>query len=99
MKGTADLVQGWLTKAASDLVAMRASGQAGALDAACFHAQQAAGKYLKAYLADHDREIIHTHNLFKLLTACAEIDPAFDQLTDAACFLGGLVLSSRVIVR
>lgn len=46
MKGKPDFVQGWLKKAVNDLVAMRASAKAGALDAACFHAQQAAEKYL-----------------------------------------------------
>jgi len=84
MKSKADLVQGWLRKAESDLVAMRASAQAGALDAACFHAQQAVEKYLKAYLVERDREIIHRHNLFRLLAACSEIDPTFSQLMDVA---------------
>ena len=50
MKERADLVRGWLRKAASDAVAMDASLNAGALDAACFHAQQTAEKYLKAFL-------------------------------------------------
>jgi HEPN domain-containing protein len=95
MKGKADLVQGWLKKAASDLVAMRASAQAGALDVACFHAQQAAEKYLKAYLADRDREIVYTHNLFKLLAVCAELDPTFSQLMDAAGLLTPFAVEAR----
>jgi len=95
MKGKADLVRGWLKKAASDLVAMRASAQAGALDAACFHAQQAAEKYLKAYLADRDREIVYTHNLFKLLAVCAELDPTFNQLMDAAGLLTPFAIEAR----
>jgi|ERR1700675_480674 HEPN domain-containing protein len=86
MKGKPDLVQGWLKKAASDLVAMRASAQAGAPDAACFHAQQAAEKYLKAYLTDRDREVIHTH---------VEIDPAFSQLADAATLLTPFAVEAR----
>jgi len=44
MKEKADLTAGWLRKAASDIVSMEASRAAGALDAACFHAQQAAPK-------------------------------------------------------
>jgi HEPN domain-containing protein len=47
MKEKPDLVRGWVRKAESDLIAMRASAEAGASDAACFHAQQAAEKYLK----------------------------------------------------
>ena len=48
MKDRADLVAGLIRKAESDLLAMNASRDAGALDAACFHAQQAAEKALKA---------------------------------------------------
>ena len=65
---------------------MRASAQAGAPDAACFHAQQAAEKYLKAYLTDRDREVIHTH---------VEIDPAFSQLADAATLLTPFAVEAR----
>jgi HEPN domain-containing protein len=95
MKGKSDLVRGWLRKAASDLVAMRASAQAGALDAACFHAQQAAEKYLKAYLADQDREILHSHNLYKLIAACQEADPAFSELIDTAELLTPFGVEAR----
>jgi HEPN domain-containing protein len=44
MKEKADLVRGWLRKAASDVVSMEATLGAGSLDGACFHAQQAAEK-------------------------------------------------------
>jgi HEPN domain-containing protein len=50
MKEKADLTAGWLRKAASDMMAAEAAQNAGAPDAACFHAQQAAEKYLKAFL-------------------------------------------------
>ena len=63
MKEKPDLVRGWVGKAESDLTAMRASAEAGASDAACFHAQQAAEKYLKAYLAQRDCLIPQTHDL------------------------------------
>jgi HEPN domain-containing protein len=95
MKGKADLVQGLLRKAASDLLAIRATAAAGSLDAACFHAQQAAEKYLKAYLAEHDREIPHTHNLYKLLALCTETNPVFDQLTEAAGLLTPFAVEAR----
>ncbi len=42
MKEKADLVEGWRKKAESDLIAVDATIEAGAFDAACFHAQQAA---------------------------------------------------------
>ncbi len=59
---------------------MEAVLAAGALDAACFHAQQAAEKCLKAYLALSRVEFPHTHNLTKLVELCAGVDPAFRSL-------------------
>lgn len=80
MKERRDLVRGWLRKAQSDLVALDASIAAGALDAAAFHSQQAAEKYLKAFLVSARREFPFTHNLAKLVSLCAAVDPAFKQL-------------------
>ena len=87
MKDRADLVAGLVRKAESDLLAMNASLSAGALDAACFHAQQAAEKYLKSFLASKDVAFPHTHNLSKLLDACAAIDPSLRELLETASTL------------
>ena len=87
MKDRADLVAGLVRKAESDLLAMNASLNAGALDAACFHAQQAAEKYLKSFLASKDVAFPHTHNLSKLLDACAAIDPSLRELLEPASTL------------
>lgn len=84
MKDKADLVSGWIRKADSDLLALDASLNAGALDAACFHAQQAAEKYLKAYLVQQGVEFPLTHNLSKLLELCATINPSFRSLESIA---------------
>jgi HEPN domain-containing protein len=63
--------RGWLAKAASDLTAARRLVEAGeAYDAACFHAQQAAEKALKAMLALTDVPIPRTHNLEDLHAQC-----------------------------
>jgi len=85
MKTRVDLVRGWLRKAQSDLTAAEMCLEAGqALDAACFHAQQAAEKSIKAYLAAHDIEFPFIHNLEKLIELCAQHDSAFAQLKTAA---------------
>ena len=53
MKDRHDLVRSWIRKAESDLAAVELALTAGqALDTACFHAQQAGEKYLKAYLEE-----------------------------------------------
>lgn len=78
MKTEADLVRGWLLKAESNLTNVRmclAAGQA--LDTACFHAQQAAEKYIKAYLTAHEIDFPFIHNLEKLVELCTQRDPSF----------------------
>lgn len=87
MKTKADVVRGWLRKAASDMVTLEAALGAGAFDGACFHAQQAAEKYLKRFLAFHDRPFPFTHNLGDLTELCAGIDPLFRTLTPGAAEL------------
>ncbi len=80
MNERTDLVRGWLRKAASDLLAVDACLDAGALDAACFHAHQSVEKHLKAYLIHGGLEFPYTHNLTKLIELCAGSDPSFDSL-------------------
>jgi len=77
MKEKADLVRGLLRKAHSDVLALEASLNAGALDAGCFHAQQAAEKHLKAFLVHNGVAFPFTHNLSKLAELCAGSDPSF----------------------
>jgi HEPN domain-containing protein len=60
-------VRGWFLKAESDLItAERMTESAGPYDTACFHAQQAAEKYLKGLLALHSQAFHPTHNLEEL---------------------------------
>jgi HEPN domain-containing protein len=85
MKSRADLVRGWLRKAGSDLENVRlclAAGQA--LDTACFHAQQAVEKSLKAYLVAYEVDFPYLHNLEKLVAICAQRDSAFLTLLESA---------------
>jgi HEPN domain-containing protein len=77
MKDKADLIKGWLRKANSDMVALSASLEAGAFDVACFHAQQASEKYLKAFLIHAGVAFPFTHNLAKLVDLCGGVDPSF----------------------
>ncbi|MGO8790671.1 MAG: HEPN domain-containing protein [Terriglobia bacterium] len=84
MKTKADVVRGWLRKAASDVVTLDAALGAGAYDGACFHAQQAVEKYLKGFLAFHDRPFPFTHNVGDLTELCADVDSLFRTLTPIA---------------
>jgi len=49
-------------------------------DAVCFHAQQCAEKYLKAYLQEEGRDIPKIHKLLDLLKLCKEIDSSMEIL-------------------
>jgi len=46
----------------------------------CFHLQQAAEKYLKAYLSFHEKEIIKTHDIEFLLAECAKFSIEFSKI-------------------
>ena len=80
MKERGDLVRAWLAKADSDGRALDGSLGAGAFDAACFHAQQGVEKRLKAFLIHAGVEFPFTHNLSKLVEACAGKDAEFRDL-------------------
>ena len=61
------LARGWFLKAESDLkTAKRMAESDGPYDTACFHAQQAAEKYLKGLLALRGEPFHRTHNLEEL---------------------------------
>jgi len=64
-----DLVRRWLAKADEDLDAAKAllTHRDAFLAVVCFHAQQAAEKYLKAFLTWHQIEFPKTHDIGELL--------------------------------
>lgn len=76
----ANEVKEWLKKAEADL--------AGALhlqrrrkqplpDLVCFHCQQAAEKFLKAFLIYNETPFVKTHDLLALLELCTKHQPEF----------------------
>ncbi|MCH8343745.1 MAG: HEPN domain-containing protein [Planctomycetes bacterium] len=70
----------WVDKAEEDYRLMDAAGglDPPAYDGLCFHAQQAAEKYLKAVLAERVTRFPKVHDLTRLLDL---IDPAINELT------------------
>ena len=76
MNDKASHARRWLAKADSDLIASRRLLDGGGpYDAVCFHAQQAAEKALKAWLAAADAPIPRTHNLEDLQALCLALPP------------------------
>ncbi len=66
----------WLRKADHDLLNIENNLAAKDIpwDTVCFHAQQAAEKVLKAFLAYHGRALLKTHDLIALLAQCVNVD-------------------------
>jgi HEPN domain-containing protein len=75
------LTQEWIDKAEGDF--HTASREARArkapnYDAVCFHGQQCAEKYLKAYLQEQGQRFPRVHDLIELLELCLPYDGTFD---------------------
>jgi HEPN domain-containing protein len=80
-------VQAWLSKAAMDLRAAAhevSAPEEGLWGDVMFHAQQAAEKAMKAYLAWHDVPARKTHNLEELGRLCVGLDATLGTLADEA---------------
>ena len=80
-----ELVTQWLARAEQDLgVAEHLLSQRSFLCAVGFHAQQAAEKYLKAFLVKHQIEFPKTHNIGLLLdlvtTASADLSGSLQDI-------------------
>ena len=77
------LVAEWVQKAEGDFQAAtrmmrwRKSPQP---DSVCYHCQQCAEKYVKAFLTQHDVDFPWIHNLPKLNELCFPIDGSFLQI-------------------
>lgn len=92
-----DLVQGWLKKAKKDMHLSYYALDIGAdyTDMACYHAQQAAEKALKAYLVWLEVQFPYTHVLEDLLDLVAERDLSLETHRRNLEFLTPLAVESR----
>ena len=88
-----DLTIKWINIAQRDLMAAEQGLKVYPVlaEIVCFHCQQAAEKYLKAYLVKHQVEFQKTHNIMSLINICSTVDSVFkekllyaDLLTDYA---------------
>ncbi len=93
-----DLTLEWIEKAEGDwdtaLRELRARKRPN-FDAACFHSQQAAEKYLKAYLQENGITIPFSHNLIDLAVLCSQIDQTFLLLQNDVKNLEGYAVRFR----
>ncbi len=60
-----------------------------------FSLQQAAEKYLKAFLVKQGYSVPKTHNLYYLLSLCQRVEKKFERLEDDIGFLSEYAVESR----
>ncbi len=83
------LVQDWVQKANQDLAAAEAllSRDPPLLSPSCFHSQQAAEKYIKAYLTWRQVEFPKTHDIGELLNLIGKVDKGLVESLEDLLFL------------
>lgn len=61
----------------------------------CFHFQQAAEKYLKAYIVANELEFKKIHELTELLRICQKFNPTIQKLEEDCEFLTDFYIDTR----
>lgn len=61
----------------------------------CFHFQQSAEKYLKAFIVARKLDFRPVHNLLELLAICRHADPDIKELDEACRFLNPFYIDTR----
>ena len=78
-----ELTKEWVDKAEEDFHSadlLLHAGEAPLPSPACFHCQQCAEKYLKAYLQENSVEFERKHELLPLLKLCVSLDSDFQKI-------------------
>lgn len=85
----------WFSQAQADLAVVRTLRSAGHYAAACFHAQQAAEKALKAVLFSQGSRVVLGHSVRELARQCEAHDPAFAGVAEETALLDQFYIPTR----
>lgn len=85
----------WFKYAQDDLSWSKASFKDGFLKGACFAAQQAAEKALKAYIISQGKNIKKIHDIRALLEECIKTDESFEELREECSTLNSYYAPTR----
>jgi HEPN domain-containing protein len=80
-----ELTKEWVDKAEADFYGadlLLHAGEYPLPEPACFHCQQCAEKYLKAYLQENGLNFERKHDLMPLLAMCISLDDEFQSLKE-----------------
>ena len=90
------VVQEWIEKAESDFkFAEYSLENTEYFTHVCFHFQQSAEKYIKAFIVSKELPLEKIHNLMDLLVICKNGGYSFDRLADAASLLDSCYIDTR----
>lgn len=93
-----EVAKEWVDKAEDDFSSadlLLHAGEAPLSNPACFHCQQCAEKYLKAFLTEHLIRFERTHVLTDLLGLCIPADKGFKKLASDLNSLEGYAVAVR----
>jgi HEPN domain-containing protein len=95
MKDPRGEAERWLKQAAYDLRAAEHNADGEYYSVACFNAQQAAEKSLKAFLFAQGERVVLGHSVGELCRRCAEYEESFADLAGSASKLDRLYIPTR----
>jgi HEPN domain-containing protein len=81
-----EITEEWVFKAEDDYRSAEALlylAEPPIVETACFHCQQCAEKYVKAFLEEHEIDFPRNHNLMQLLDSCIRLDESFETIRRA----------------
>lgn len=92
-------IKRWILKADNDLktAIIMNKEEHPPTDVVCFHCQQCAEKYLKAYLVNVDHDFPKTHDLEHLLSLCMLHDKSFKEIEEYAILLTDYAVETRYV--
>jgi HEPN domain-containing protein len=92
-----EIIREWLAKADEDFEFARYNFEEGRPFYAqiCFHFQQAAEKYLRAYIVARELDFRKIHELPLLLKICLSDDPSLEELKEDCEYLSPFYIESR----
>ncbi|MFH1258960.1 MAG: HEPN domain-containing protein [Elusimicrobiota bacterium] len=91
-----DIFKEWIQKADEDFEFAVASLECGAYYAQiCFHFQQAAEKYLKAFIIANQLNFRPVHNLLELLLICGKKEPKIKEIEENCQYLNAFYIDTR----
>jgi HEPN domain-containing protein len=98
MRTRTDLINNWILKAKKDLTSAEHEltfGDDAVTETICFHSQQAAEKFLKAYLVYLEISFTKTHEIGELITKCELKDNEIATLKEEADILTDYAVTVR----